>query len=226
MRRHRRDDHIVTDTPSQSAPSHHSLTDRISALIDSLPSDNVTLAEIREMLGLDGLLLLVVFLSIIFLIPVSLPGVSTALGAAILLIGISRLLNRTLWIPKCILKRQLPSDRLCNCLGRGLKWVNRLEGISRSRRLEWLVSGGFVNGLNNFALIIGAALLMAPFGLVPLSNTLPALAILLFAMGLLRRDGVCICLGHVVTVATIIYFSLLLGGGGFAIYELFRSYLT
>lgn len=223
MKRYRRDHNIDADPPSQSAPSHHSLTDRISALVVNLPPDNVTLAEIREMLGHDGLLLFVAFLSIIFLIPVSLPGVSTAFGAAILLIGISRLLNRTLWIPNCFLKRQLPSDRLCNCLTGGLKWVNRLEGISRSRRLEWLISGRFVNGLNNFALILGAVLLMAPFGLVPLSNTLPALAILLFAIGLLRRDGVCICLGHVVNVATIIYFSLLLGGGGLAIYELFRK---
>jgi len=211
-----------TPPPSQSASSHHTLTGRISSLIDNLPPDNVTLAEIRETLGQDGPLLLAVFLSIIFLIPVSLPGVSTAFGVAILLIGISRLLNRMLWIPNCFLKRQLPVDRLRDCLARGQKWVKRLEGISRSRRLEWLVSCGFVNGLNNCALILAAALLMAPFGLVPLSNTLPALAILLLAIGLLRRDGLCVCLGHVMNVATVIYFALLLGGGGLAIYELFR----
>ena len=212
--------------PSQIMSPDHSLASKISFLIDNLPRDNVTLAEIRENLGHEGLLLFVIFLSIIFLIPVSLPGVSTVFGAAILFIGISRLLNRALWIPRRFLKYQLPSDRLCNCLTGGLKWVNRLEGISRSRRFEWLVSGLFADFLNNGALVLGAVLLMAPFGLVPLSNTLPALAILFFAIGLLRRDGVCICLGHMVNLVTIVYFSLLLGGGGFAIYELFRSYFT
>ncbi|HLA81293.1 MAG TPA: exopolysaccharide biosynthesis protein, partial [Thermoleophilia bacterium] len=68
-----------------------SLGEKLALIIRNLPSHEVTLAEIRDLVGQDGLLLLTVFLSIVFLIPVSIPGLSTVFGAAILLIGISRL---------------------------------------------------------------------------------------------------------------------------------------
>ena len=40
-----------------------------------------------------------IFAAIFFLIPVSIPGVSTVFGAAILLVGVSRLSGRQLWLP-------------------------------------------------------------------------------------------------------------------------------
>ena len=76
--------------------------------------------------------------------------------------------------------------------------------------------------LNNCSLILGAILLMAPFGFVPFSNTFPAVAILFLAIGLLQRDGVCILLGYLANFATIIYFTILIAGGGMAIREAIR----
>ena len=61
---------------------------------------------------------------------------------------------------------------------------------------------------------------MMPFGLIPFSNTFPALALLFFAIGLLQRDGVCVLLGHASNVATILYFAVLIGGGGLAVQEM------
>ena len=74
----------------------------------------------------------------------------------------------------------------------------------------------------NLAFILAALLLMAPFGFVPFSNTLPAVALLLFAIGFLQRDGGAVLLGHLANVATIIYFSVLIGGGGLVVKELFN----
>lgn len=67
--------------------------------------------------------------------------------------------------------------------------------------------------------MLGALLLMAPFGFVPFSNTLPALAILLLAIGLMQRDGVAALLGHLMNLASIVYFGVLIGGGGLALRE-------
>jgi hypothetical protein len=53
---------------------------------------------------------------------------------------------------------------------------------------------------------------MLPFGLVPFSNTLPALAALLLALGLIERDGVSIAAGYVMNVVTIVYFGSLVAG--------------
>jgi hypothetical protein len=212
----------ILDPPPQAELCIDSLGERLKVIITDLPPDKVTLAEIRDLLGQDGLLLLTAFLTIVFLIPVSIPGVSTVFGVAILLIGVSRLLNRSLWLPNGLLERELPTEKLCTGLNRGVIWFHRLERISRPHRLKGLTSNGFMDVLNNCALIIGAGLLMAPFGLIPFSNTLPALAILFFAIGLLQRDGVCILLGHLVNLATIAYFMLLIVGGGATIHEIFQ----
>jgi hypothetical protein len=195
---------------------------RLKVIITNMPDDKVTLAEIRDLLGQDGLLLLTAFLTIVFLIPVSIPGVSTVFGGAILLIGISRLFNSSLWLPKRLLERQLSAEKLRPGLNKGVVWFHRLECISRPQRLQWLTHDGFIGVVNNCAFIIGACLLMAPFGLIPFSNTLPALAILFFAIGLLQRDGICILFGHFVNFATIGYFALLIVGGGFTIHEIFQ----
>jgi hypothetical protein len=80
-----------------------------------------------------------------------------------------------------------------------------------------LTAPGFMGAINNLGLILGAVLLMAPFGLIPFSNTLPAVAILLLAIGLLQRDGVCILLGHLMNIASIVYFAVLIGGGAVVI---------
>ena len=98
-----------------------------------------------------------------------------------------------------------------------MSWFHRLERISRPHRGRWLSAPGPLAVVNDLAFILGAVLLMLPFGLIPFSNTLPAIALLLLAIGFLQRDGVCIALGHLANVATILYFALLLSGGGLAL---------
>lgn len=203
--------------------SSESLGEKFKTIIGNLPpSGGVTLAEIRDRVGQDGLLLFTALLTLVFLVPVSIPGVSTVFGSAILLIGICRLLGRNLWLPRRIAQRVLPSDKLRAGLSRGSIWLHRLERISRPHRMNWLTADGAISTVNNCAIITGAVLLMAPFGLIPFSNTLPALALLFFTIGLLQRDGLCILLGHLSNVATVIYFTVLIAGGSAAIQEIIR----
>lgn len=207
-------------------PSQHhqdSIAERIGHAIHGLPEGGVTLARIRDLIGHDGLMVLTAFLTVIFLVPVSIPGVSTVFGGAILLISITRLLGRSLWLPKKLEEREVSSDKLRSAFERGLRWFKRLEKISRPRRMAWLTGPGLIGVINNAGLILGALLLMAPFGLIPFSNTLPAVAILFFAIGFLQRDGVCILLGHLSNVATIIYFAILIGGGAVAIQKAWHA---
>jgi hypothetical protein len=177
----------------------------------------VSLAEIRDIVGQDGLLVLIAFLAIVFMVPVSIPGVSTVFGAAILMIGTSRLLGCNLWLPKCIAHRVLPTEKLRTGLNQSSLWLHRLERLSRPHRLNWLTSTWLAEILNNFALITASALLMAPLGLIPFSNTLPALALLFLAIGLLQHDGLCILFGHLANLCAFIYFISILAGGSAAI---------
>ncbi|WP_197702502.1 exopolysaccharide biosynthesis protein [Candidatus Nitrosoglobus terrae] len=193
-------------------------------IIDSLPPESVTLAEIRDLIGQDGLMLFTAFLTLIFMVPVSIPGVSTVFGTAILLIGISRLFDRKLWLPSAIEKRVISTQALRATLNRSLIWIDRLERISRPHRLRWLTSQGLMEIVNNGALILGAILLIAPFGFIPFSNTFPALALLFLAIGLLQQDGISILFGHLANLATIIYFTALIATGGAAIHEAFQYF--
>ncbi len=200
------------------------ISQTLRSLVRSLPRTGITLSELIQRVGNDGLLILVTLLTLVFLIPVSIPGVSTVFGAAILLISVSRLFGRNLWIPSKIEHRIIGTRKLRPLLRKALSWLKKLERVSRPNRIQWLVAGGTMAFINNLALILGAVLLMMPFGLIPFSNTFPAVAILFLAIGLLQRDGLCILLGHVSNVLTILYFAVLIGGGGLAIREVFNRF--
>ena len=214
----------MTHSPHDSRlpDSAASLGEQVAGIIDRLPPDKLSLGELLDVFSDEGLLLLTILLTLVFLIPVSIPGVSTVFGAAILLVGISRLFNRPLWLPQRIKDKALPADRLRPGLTSGLVWVRRMEKISRPHRLRLFVDGPGQGVINNLAFILAALLLMAPFGFVPFSNTLPALALLLYAIGFIQRDGGAILLGHLANIGTIVYFSVLIGGGGVAVRELFQ----
>ncbi|MFD0740420.1 exopolysaccharide biosynthesis protein [Lysobacter koreensis] len=198
------------------------LGEQLATIIRELPEDQLTLRELLDVFGEDGLLLLTMLLTVVFLIPVSIPGVSTVFGAVILLVGISRLVGRPLWLPAKLRDKALPAQKLRPGLTAGMVWVQRLEKISRPHRLRVFVEGRVQNLLNNLGFILAALLLMAPFGFVPFSNTLPALALLFYAVGLIQRDGGAMLLGHLANVGTIVYFGILIGGGGVAARELFQ----
>ncbi len=212
-------DHIHLTQNQRVELKEDSLGEKLKMVTEQLPPEGVTLVEILNLVGKDSLMLLTVFLSLVFLIPVSIPGVSTVFGAAILLIGITRLFGRSLWLPKSSRNRIIPADKLRAALQRALVWFHRLEKMSRPHRLRSLTSGGLMEKVNNCSLILGAILLMAPFGFVPFSNTLPAIAIIFLAIGFMQRDGVCILLGYLANFVTIIYFAILIAGGGMAIRE-------
>ena len=213
----------MTDAPhTEAADPAASLGQQLADIIERLPPHALSLGELLDVFSDEGLLLLTILLTLVFLIPVSIPGVSTVFGAAILLVGVSRLINRPLWLPQRVKHKALPAARLRPGLTAGLVWVRRMEKISRPHRLRLFVDGPGQGVINNLAFILAALLLMAPFGFVPFSNTLPALALLLYAIGFIQRDGGAILLGHLANIGTIVYFSVLIGGGGVAVRELFQ----
>ena len=205
--------------------SEKTLREKLSEAIDKLPPDSITLAAVLDLIAREGLLLFCVFLTLPFMVPVSIPGVSTVFGAIILLIGLSVMLDRKPWLPERFMNRPFPAAKLRAALKKGAVWLQRLERISHPR-LPGMTHGRAITRLNGFMLVLGALLLMAPFGLVPLTNTLPGLAIMFLAVGILQRDGGCIILGYLTNLATIIYFMLLVATGAFAIREVMERILA
>lgn len=212
--------HIELSKNEETELQTESLGEKIELIIEKMPPTEVTLIEIMDIVGADSLLLLTIFLSLIFLVPVSIPGVSTVFGSAVLLIGITRLFARKLWLPEKIATRKLSAEKLREGFKKALTWFHRLEKVSKPHRLRGLTSKGLMTVLNNLSFILAAVLLMMPFGLIPFSNTLPAVALIFLAIGMMQQDGVSILFGNLSNVATIVYFGFLIAGGGWSISHL------
>jgi len=179
---------------------------------NNLSGDMVNLHDIINIFGRDGMLVLCAFLTLPFMVPVSIPGASTLFGLAIGLIGVGVMTHRPLWLPDRLIRKKFPTHSLRLVLERGAVWLHRLEQVSRPS-IPVLTCGVGMARVNGLMLIAGALLLMAPFGLIPFSNTLPGLAILFLTIGMLQRDGRSVLLGYMTLILTALYFAVLLQGG-------------
>jgi len=188
-----------------------SLAETLATTAQSIQGQHITIRQLLEKVGEQGMLVFCMFLTIPFLLPVSIPGVSTVFGLLLVLIGIGIALNRVPWLPRKLMDKAIATAHLIPALERGVSLFARLDKFIRPRLLI-LTHGHTINRVNGLLLIFSSILLMAPFGFIPFSNTLPALAILLLAAGMLQRDGIFVTAGYLALIATVGYFSVLVGG--------------
>lgn len=184
------------------------LSATLAQTINGIKGETVSLRELMAAIGEQGLLLLCALATLPFLFPVSIPGVSTVFGAAIVLLAVAITLNRLPWLPDRILDRRLDSAKLVPALQKGVRIVSRIDAWVRPRALG--MTAGRMTVFNGCVLVFGGILLMAPFGLIPFSNTAPAVGILLLTIGMIQRDGVFVLLGYLGTILTVVYFGVLL----------------
>lgn len=154
----------------------------------------VSVADIVERIG-DGAfppLMLVPALAIIS--PISAVfGVATACGLLIATIAFQMTIGRQrLWLPAFVLRLTFSGRRIDRVVGwfdRPARFLDRLTG----RRLTALVDPPLTRLWAGLCLAL--ALVIPLFELVPMSATIIASAIALFALGMLARDGVPALLG-------------------------------
>jgi hypothetical protein len=181
---------------------------RMSAALASAEAEirdpAVTLRELLAALGEQGLLVFCGVLAAPFLLPVTVPGMSTVLGLPMLLIGFAVMLSRVPWLPERLLNHSLPAPTVRSVLARVRGWAERFEHLVRPRLLA-LTGGRVVNFLNGVLILAAVVLLMAPIPLVPFVNSLPALAIILLCFGMAERDGAVILFGYLMTLVSAVY---------------------
>jgi hypothetical protein len=209
----------------QFRDSQQTLSETLKQTASSLTGEKVTVRQLMELVGEQGLLFFCMVLTIPFLVPVSIPGVSTVFGAVIILISIGITMNRLPWLPNRIMQREFATESLAPTLHRGAEMFKRMDQWVRPR-LGFLTEGAAINRINGLALLFGGILLIFPFGFIPFSNTFPGWAILFLAVGMLQRDGLFILIGYILLVVTVIYFGGLLAGAllaGNSLLELIRQ---
>ena len=167
----------------------------------------VTLREVIFVLRNRAYMLLIVLLALPFIQPVPLPGLSTPLGLAIVLIALRLSLGQRPWLPKRIQRAKLPAGFFGKILTITERLLRYLESVLRPR---WpaLTGTALLNQMHAIVILASALILLLPLP-IPLSNLLPAWAIFLLACGLLERDGLFITLGYVAFIIGAAYFFLL-----------------
>jgi hypothetical protein len=200
------------------------LSEALEATRSAVSGHKVTLRELLSLVGEQGLLVFCAILALPFLLPVTLPLMSTALGAPMLLIAIAVVLNRVPWLPDRLLDHALPSETVQHVLERAAHAAGRFEHLVRPRLLG-LTATAVANSVNGVVLVIAVLVLMAPLPLVPFANTAPAVGIILLCIGMAERDGVIILFGHLVSllavvfVGTLLYFAAKAGSDPMAAWE-------
>jgi hypothetical protein len=185
------------------------LSEALEATRAAVSGHVVTLRELLALVGEQGLLVFCAILAMPFLLPVTLPFMSTALGLPMLLIGFAVVMNRVVWLPDRLLDHTLPSETVQHVLERAAHMAARFEHLVKPRLLG-LTATPAVNAVNGLVLMVAVLLLMAPLPLVPFANTLPAIAIILLCLGMAERDGVLLLVGYLFTALSAAYIGALL----------------
>jgi hypothetical protein len=181
---------------------------RLSEALDStraaVSGHAVTLRELLGLVGEQGLLVFCAILAMPFMLPVTVPFMSTALGAPMLVVGTAITMNRVPWLPDRMLDHALPSETVLQVLQRAAGVAARFEHLVRPRLLK-MTASNTANRVNGGVLVVAVLLLMIPLPFVPFANTLPAIAIILLCLGMAERDGGVILLGCFFTLVSIAY---------------------
>ena len=156
--------------------------------------------------------LVVILLALPFIVPVSLPGVSTVLGLTIALLTLRLALGRKARLPKFMGERQLSPGFQKKALGGSVKFLRFVERWVKPRRTVWLATRWAICG--NALLMTYLGLLLAlPFPpFPPFTNSLPCYSLILIAASTMEEDGVMIWVGYAVTLGTTIYLLLVAEG--------------
>jgi hypothetical protein len=195
---------LFVATGGQGVP--RKLSEVIEQLIAEFRERPVTLREVIVVLQGRAYTLLMLLLSLPFLLPVPLPGLSTLLGLVIAAIALRLVLGQKPWLPARLLDRELPPKFFPSLLA-GARRVLRFLEVMLKPRMLWLTQSSLLLRFHALVILLAALVLLLP--LPPGTNFPPALCIVIMAGGLLERDGRLILGGYVALVFNGAFFTVL-----------------
>lgn len=160
--------------------------------------DRLFLGEIVEAFGKRAFGAVMLFFGIINLLPWP-PGGTTLTGAPLLFLSLEMAWGReTLWLPKWADRLSVNRETFRRLSGRLLPLIRTGERLSKPR-LGFL-TGRLGQGLIGLACLALSIILVLPvFG----GNLIPAIAITIFSLGVMQRDGLAVLLGWLTTALTV-----------------------
>ncbi len=177
--------------------------------IEAISADTPTLGHLVDSLGRTGHGLMLLLLALPAFIPV--PALPTGLifGVALSLVAIQMIAGReALTLPEWLRKRALPRSALVKTLEKLDAIMGRLQGLLRPR-LPALTQRAATIIVAALVLLMGMTLLLP----IPFGNQGPAFAVVVFAFGLLEKDGIAILAGMALSAVGILWNVMLVAFG-------------
>ena len=165
---------------------------------------SLTLKEVIDCFGIKSHSLLIAFLSLPFLQPVPLFGLSTPMGIMIAIVAFFQVMNKTPWIPKRWRDKQVSGKLLEKILEVAKKYLEKLSKIS-SKRWEIFFNLKFFLIFNFFVVSIMGLFLSLPLP-VPFSNSIPAWGIFINSIGQIEEDGILIFISYIIFAIALVFF--------------------
>lgn len=188
---------------------HQPLSQSLVGLLNenNSASGSLTLNMLLERTHGRGLYLVMIFLSLPFVVPVSVPGLSTMLGITIMVLALRQALGKPPRLPKTLGEKPLPEQLKYRVLNSSAKLLANLEKLVRPRKTEWL-TWRTAKVANSLLIALMAFLLALPLPAPPFffTNSLPSYAIILIALSMMEQDGLVIWLGYIAATCTCAYF--------------------
>ena len=191
------------------AGRHGPITRTLRDLGRGLRQPPGSVGAVIDRLGPEGLGLAVLLLTLPTLIPV--PGpLGMVLGTLLALLSLQVLAGASrLWLPEAIRRRPAPSRTLRAAIAGALPWVGHAESVLRERRMS-VLTGRRARILLALPVLALALVITLP---IPFGNAVPAVALIVIALGLMARDGVAILCGLGISVVALAWTGLLVFAG-------------
>lgn len=178
-----------------SEPDQSSDARRFSDVLEHLaggPEPRLTLRELVAAFGERGFGALILVLSLLALLPWP-PGGKAVFGLPIILLSIELALQRDqVWLPRWILRASVSRSAFGRGIRRIMRPVRFVENLTRPRLL--FMTGDVADVFTGLICVLLALMMALP---IPFGDMLPGVALALFALGMMQRDGVAVLLGLV-----------------------------
>jgi hypothetical protein len=166
------------------------ISDRLDLLAASASGPAVTLEWILGQLHERAFGLFLLVLALPCCIPF-LYGIPQIVALPLMFVSAQVLIGRqTPWLPRRLSARTVSSAGLQSLARRAGPWLRRIEAVSRPRQAQ--LTRAPLDRIVGLALVIFSASILVP---LPGTNTVPGIAVVLVAMGLLQRDGFLVMFG-------------------------------
>ena len=202
----------ASSVPSQG-PGAFRLSEELAKLEKKSREQSIHLGDVIFLLDERGHTFLLLLLSLPFVQPIPLPGLSTPFGVAIALLGIGFLLGGKPWLPHRLLKTQLPEIFLAPAL-KGMRRLAQIMEVLLRPRMLFLATNPTMQRLECLCILVCGFLLSLPLP-IPFSNMLPAMTVIVFASSTLGKDGF-FYIGGICCFAITVAFFAVIGLGGAA----------